>query len=738
MIKKYLKLVSILLLIIFSSSSISFAAVSQSDLSAMGISQADIQKFKSMSPAEIQKYRDMVNSQGAQDNKSVQNASDLSNNPNQDKNKLITPVPGDIPSSDIEIYFNYSLAGESSLEGFKPINQFGYAIFKSTASSFIPDNGAPVGPDYIVGPGDSFVITMWGISEGIFNVDVGRDGNIVLPKVGTVNVAGIRFGQLQTFVEQQLTKYYEKVNVSVSMKNIRTIRVYIVGEVQSPGSYMVSSLATLYGALFSAGGPTKKGTLRDIRLLRNNRVISHVDLYKFLLNGDRNQDVQLQSGDTIFVPIIGPVVGVAGNINRPAIYEIKGGDADLSDIIRISGGVLPTSYLNRVQVERIIAHQKKVIIDKQVSFSSSNPRFYISIQDMDLVKIYPIISSVSNAVFLEGAAKYPGRYELKENMKLKDIIPSVSSLSYGAYLPKAELIRVDKNDFKSEIFQIDLNKIFSGDESQNYKLQSGDRIVISSELKDQQKIVLSGEFKLPGEYTIIKGERLSSVIERAGGFSSDAYLFGAIFIRQSAKIAQQSSLQKLIDNLQNESLSAQSNLQSNITLSDDQISKKINIIQQNAQMLEKLKESINIQGRVIIKLNSFEKLKGSVDDLVLEDGDKLFIPKTPNTVNILGEVYTPTSVAYEEGKNVAFYLNKVGGVTRNGDRGSIYIIRADGSTVSKDQGYNIIATQLNPGDSILVPQYIDKYDFFVNVKDFTQWLFQVTLATAVVIAALRR
>ncbi|MDI6731808.1 MAG: SLBB domain-containing protein, partial [Candidatus Margulisbacteria bacterium] len=497
--------------------------------------------FAAVSPADYQTFlntpqgRDMLkNAKPGQEVSIGKNEAKLQEQPEAGQPEELT---------DIEKQFSKV----ASLEGLSQIKLFGYDAFKRTAASFIPDLDSQVPADYIVGPGDSFKVTLWGISEGIFDVTVNQAGEIVLPKVGVVSVVGVRYGGLQDYITKQLNRYYEQINVNVTLSKIKTIRVYVVGEVNQPGSYTVSSLSTLYSALFQAGGPSKQGSLRNIKLLRDGRTIATIDLYKFLIYGDKSQDRVLDSGDTIFVPTRGDVVAITGNVKRPAIYEIKG-RADLSELLQLAGGFTSLSYLNRIQIDRVVAHQKRIILDR--NFSSDTERANFSVQDMDLVKVYPILDDVQNVVFAQGNFKYVGPYEWKSGMKLKDIISSKDVLKPFSYLPKAEVVRMDLKTFDSLIYSIDLEKFFSGDESQNMTLRPGDKIFISTDYKPQASVLLKGEFKLPGTYVIGEDECLSSVIKRAGGFTEDAYLFGSVFIRKSAANLQENALTRLINDME--------------------------------------------------------------------------------------------------------------------------------------------------------------------------------------------
>jgi len=229
------------------------------------------------------------------------------------------PKPREALKSTIESVFSEELPQAIS----KDLEQFGYNLFRAAVSTFAPVTDVPVGPDYVIGPGDRFDVTLWGRIEGSYAAEVDRNGEITLPKVGTLKVWGLTFSELKDYLLSEFSKHYKGFYMNVVMGELRTIRVYVVGEVVTPGSYTLSSLSSVYNALFAAGGPSKRGTLRNIQLIRNGKILRSIDLYDFLLRGDKSQDERVQSGDTIFVPIIGPVVGIAGNVMRPAIYEIK-------------------------------------------------------------------------------------------------------------------------------------------------------------------------------------------------------------------------------------------------------------------------------------------------------------------------------------------------------------------------------------------------------------------------------
>ena len=303
------------------------------------------------------------------------------------------PPAKEIPVAKEKSEIEAILSGKIPLTVSTDLTQFGYDLFRSTVSTFAPVEDVPVGPDYVVGPGDRFTIFLWGRFDLTYQVVVNRDGEISIPKIGPLKVWGLNFSQLQEYLFKEFSRYYKDFQLNVTMDRLRTIQVYVVGEAATPGSYILSSISTAYNALFAAGGLTKRGSLRNIQLLRKGKKVQTIDLYDFLLKGDKSQDERLQSGDTLFIPVIGPTAGMAGNFRRPAIYEMKG-SMTLGEMIELAGGISAVGYLQRVQIERVTAHEKRIVADFDLSSIAQAqkpvPELSLKIQDMDLVKVFPI------------------------------------------------------------------------------------------------------------------------------------------------------------------------------------------------------------------------------------------------------------------------------------------------------------------------------------------------------------
>ena len=261
-------------------------------------------------------------------------------------------------TSEFEKYISSKAVGTTIIN----IKQFGYDLFENPPSTFAPVQHVPVGPDYVAGPGDAIKIDVWGKIEGTWNVKVDNDGNVRLPKIGVVGVTGLTFSELKDLLLKEFSKYYTGFEMNVSMGPLRTVTVYVVGNAKRPGVYTVSSLSTVINALFAGGGPSKTGSMRNIQVKRNGRTVVTFDLYDFLLQGDKTHDIRLMPEDVIFIPPVGAIAGIAGNVKTPAIYELKG-ETRLRDLIKMAGGITGIAFTGRVQIHRIEDHHFRTVFE---------------------------------------------------------------------------------------------------------------------------------------------------------------------------------------------------------------------------------------------------------------------------------------------------------------------------------------------------------------------------------------
>ena len=731
----------------------------------------------------------------------------------------------------------------------QPLTQFGYSFFRPAAAGFAPLTDIPVGPDYVVGPGDRIVLNLWGSVEGTHELEVNRSGEIVLPKVGSLKVWGLSFGRLSEVIKASLSRVYRDFDLNVTMGKLRMIKVYLVGEVRSPGDYNVSSLSTLINALGAAGGPLKSGTLRNIQVKRGGKVVETVDLYDFFLKGDKSRDIRLQSGDTIFVPVIGRVAGIAGNVKRPALYELKN-EKTLDDLIGLAEGLLPSGYLQRVQIARTEAHEKNRVADfnldpKEVGKSLEQITRSIPIQDMDIVKIFPIDTTLHDHVRLEGYVLRPGDYALRPGMRLSQLLLP-DNLLPDCYRDAVKITRLRAPDLHTEIFFVDLSKAVAGDPANDTELTEFDRVKVFSrwEMEEMPKVKVSGEVQRPGEYRlydnmtvrdllreagnlkitaytrdaeisrltrtgekvkaypitisleevlkgnpkddlllapmdeltvrkipnwsdekeryvslqgevqfpgvypIYKGERVSAVIRRAGGFTEEAYLRGAKFTRTSVREEQQKHMTEVIERTENDIMKKQSEL-AQVASSKEELEATRSALNGLQNNLTRLK-SVKAEGRMEIRLAALDRFKEGPFDFELMGGDTLLIPKKPNSVNVFGQVYNPSTLLYLPGKDAGYYLHKVGGPNEDAETGEMYLIRANGTVASRQQtsfGFSwddeadtwtfgsFLSTPMEAGDTLVVPQRLERIAWMREIKDITTILSQLALTAGVMVAA---
>lgn len=722
------------------------------------------------------------------------------------------------------------------------LTQFGYNFFRPSAAGFAPITDIPVGPDYVIGPGDRIILNLWGSVEGTHELEVNRSGEVILPKVGSVKVWGINFGRLPDVLKAAFSKVFKDFDLNVTMGKLRVIKVFVVGEVKAPGDYNLPPLSTLINALSASGGPLKTGTLRNIQIKRGGKIIETVDLYDFFLKGDKSKDIRLQPGDTVFVPVIGKVAGIAGSVKRPAIYELRD-EKTLGDLIGLAEGFLPTGYFQRVQISRIDAHEKKVVADFNIEPKGGGKSLdqivaNIKIQDMDIVKIFPIDATLRDHIRLDGYVLRPGDYALQPGMRLSQLLLQ-DNLLPEYYKDAAEIIRLYPPDYHPEKIFVNIAKALAGDPEHDLELKEFDKVRIFSrwEMEEMPKIringevqrpgeyrlytnmmvrdlvmeagnlkitayiknaeinrirhtgeaatsfpitinlaeaikgnpkdnlalapfdeltvrkipnwaeekeryvALKGEFRFPGVYPIYKGEKLSTLIERAGGFTDKAYLRAAKFTRESIRELQQKRMDEIVVKTEQEILKKQAEVASVAASKEELEATKAAL--EGLQRTVALLKGAKAEGRLVIRLDKTEKFKDSLYDVELMGGDTMEVPQMPNAVNVLGQVYNPTSFIPIGEEDAAFYLEKAGGPTRDAEESDIYIVRVDGTVLSRQQVSmfkslffsGFMSTSMEPGDTIIVPQKFERIAWMREIKDMAVILGNLALAAGVMVAA---
>lgn len=427
------------------------------------------------------------------------------------------PVPyANIPSLQA-LYTQVSSGGNAT-------QRFGSDVFLyGTGNVNDLPSDIPVGPDFVLGPGDNIVVNMWGSQNDHLTETVDRQGEIVLPEAGTITVNGMTISQAQTAIQAQLETQFKEEHVEISLGRIHAVRIYVVGDVQRPGAYDVSALSSALSALFAAGGPTSRGSLRILRQYRGNDLVRQIDLYDFLLKGERTDTGRLLPGDTLMVPPAGPEVTVEGMVHHPAIYELNG-EQTLKQVLDLAGGVLATASLKEIKVERTITHEHRTMLDLQLAADPAEVRQQLAafkVQGGDDVVIAQILPFTENQVFLEGHIYRPGAYPYRDGMTVADLLPSYQSL-----LPepsdRAELVRLVPPDYHPETVPFNLHDVEVGNVS--IPLQPFDLVRVYGRYQfDAPLVSIDGEVLRPGVYPMSEGMTVTDLVKMAGGFSRSAY-----------------------------------------------------------------------------------------------------------------------------------------------------------------------------------------------------------------------
>jgi protein involved in polysaccharide export with SLBB domain len=419
------------------------------------------------------------------------------------------------------------------------LERFGANIFRNGAGNVdkLPMD-LPVGPDYVLGPGDGVSIDIWGgVPQRLHRV-VDPSGRLALPEVGTVQVSGRSLGDVQRAVQAALRTQFHEVQADVSLSRIRSVRVYVVGEVENPGPYDISSLSTLLNALYAAGGPTSRGSLRHLRLYRGNQLVQEVDAYDLLLHGVHNDLARIQSGDTIQIPPIGPEITVDGMVMHPAIYELRD-ESNLAETLELAGGVLRSGTFRHIEVERVIAHQSHTML--QLDMPQTDDAQAVNkaledfkVQDGDKIRISPILPYSEKTVYLDGHVFHPGKYAYHDGMKLTDLIHSYSDLLPEPYRRHAEVIRLQPPDYAPMVLTFNLEDALAGKE-QDLTLKPFDTVRVFGryDFEDPPVITVGGEVRDPGDHVSNGVMHLRDAVYLAGGTSADAELSDAQVFRRT-------------------------------------------------------------------------------------------------------------------------------------------------------------------------------------------------------------
>lgn len=425
------------------------------------------------------------------------------------------------------------------------LDYFGYSLFEKIPTAFEPAAVGPIDPGYLIGPGDVLRLYLWGAVELQYELNVDNQGTVFIPTAGQMFVSGVPYSELKNKMTLYLSKFYEgltanppTVFLDISLSKLKPIKIFVMGEVAKPGGYTISSFASVFNALYSVGGPLTSGSLREVRVIRNNKVIAKVDLYDYLLKGQLIGDVRLQNNDMVFIQPRGKTVSVNGEVLRPAIYELRENE-NLKKLFEYAGGLKSSAYVGRVQISRIKPFEErrkfefeKEILDVDLTELLQNPSADFTLANGDTVFVYPISKKLINYVVISGAVLRPGTYQVTKVKRLSDLIYEAEGVLPEAYLNKADVFRT-RPDETYQFFSVDLSKALDGDPLHNIELHPRDSVKVYSvfDLVDKRTVSVTGYVKKPVTLPYADSLTLYDMVFRAGGLQDPIFRGRAFTLR---------------------------------------------------------------------------------------------------------------------------------------------------------------------------------------------------------------
>jgi protein involved in polysaccharide export with SLBB domain len=680
----------------------------------------------------------------------------------------------------------------------KMLPHFGSTLFDNP-QAYAVDAAAPAPGEYVLGPGDEVRIQIWGSVDFAGSQTLDRNGQITLPKIGTLQLNGVQVKDLEATLRQRVATVYRNVTLSASLGKLRGITVYVVGQARHPGTYNLNSLSTLVNAVFASGGPGVNGSMRTIQLKRNGQTVTTLDLYDFIAKGDKSQDAALQPGDVIMIPPAGPRMALTGATDHGAIYELKHGST-VQEVLALGGGLPSLASTQRALLERIQASPGNA--QRQVLNLELSPQGLAqSLQDGDVLTLLEISPAFANAVTLQGTVAQALRHSWAPGMRVQDLIPDREALITPDYYERknklvqildvqndvqdtqissantnarvrsmvdqinwdyAVIERLNRTELRTELIPFNLGKaVVQQDPAHNLELLSGDVVTIMSSADLQlpaarrtRLVRIEGEVNAPGLYQAMAGETLPQLLQRVGGLTPHAYVYGAEFTRESVRRQQQNNLDQLVRRLESQLQSATATLVAN--LSGERAAQAEALQRQQQEQMKSQIERLKLmrsQGRVTLGLPTtlpqtcasdsvdaqcLQNLLASIPGLPLEDGDVFSVPGLPSFVTASGSVINENVFIHKSGKTVGDVVASAG-LNEDADIRQSFLLRADGSILAR-RGAGLFSnfdnTPVMPGDTLVVPPKVDRensYNFVVRaLKDWTQILSNLGIGAAAI------
>ncbi|MEO6030327.1 MAG: SLBB domain-containing protein [Burkholderiaceae bacterium] len=648
---------------------------------------------------------------------------------------------------------------------------FGSRFFAEAADSYSPVNNIPVSADYTVGPGDEIILRAWGSIDVDYRAVVDRNGQLHLPNVGSFTVAGVKAADLEKNLRGQLARLYKNFDLNVSLGQLRGVKIFVVGPAERPGVYTLSSQSTLLSAVVAAGGPAPNGSMRKVLLRRDGRVVSELDIYEFLVQGDKSKDVQLSAGDVVVFQPSGAQVALTGALDTPAIFELKSPQEPVREVLRYAGGTPLLANPNRAQLERVDASQPKAARFVE-EFRLDGDGLQKPLRDGDVLTLLAISPQFANAVTLKGHVAQPLRYPYTPGMRVRDLIPDPDALISPDFYRRKNLLvqmidergaaatgsleqgrehsqrdedralversrkaptalfdelnwdyavieRLNKADLTTQVIPFSLGKaVLQGDPANNLELMPGDVVTVYSQkdirvpVSRQTRLVsLEGEVESPGVYQLQPGDTLHTLAARAGGFTPQAYLYGLEFSRESTRKQQSENLAAAIARL--ETLTSVQTARDAANRRDgDSAASSIAVSNSATEAQLSRLRKVQPNGRIALELTVDVDTLAELPDVPLEGGDRIIVPARPGFVTVAGAVVNSNAFLWKPGRTAGDYL-KLAGADEAADPSNMFILRADGtvSHAGDRRGFfgrsSLESEPMHPGDALVVPNQLD-------------------------------
>jgi polysaccharide export outer membrane protein len=639
---------------------------------------------------------------------------------------------------------------------------FGLDVFRRASTQFNPVTTGPVDPEYRLGAGDELVLILTGDVESVMQLPVSREGFVVIPQVGQVQVANLTMAQLRTLLMQRLGRVYSGVrpgpNAStrfdVTLSRIRANQIFVTGDVVRPGAYSVSAIGTVLNALYQAGGPTERGSFRQVRVQRAGQTVATLDIYDYLIGGAARGDIRLESGDVVFVPPHGTRVTLEGEVLRPAIYELLPGQG-IRDLIQIAGGLLPDASTSRASIERILPPgdrtegRDRTALDIDLTRALASGGNDVPLAPDDKVRIYGVTLPIRNRVTVLGNVWQPGAYGITPAMRLSQIIQAAGGLRPDTYLERAHILRT-MPDSTRRLISVDLRRALTSQgagPASDPELQEFDEITIfsRSEFRPGRRIAVFGSVQRPGDYAFRDSSTLRDVILQAGGLRDEAYLLEAeisriptvpggdslaviirvpldssyvtdvsSYLRRPAGARASEVVLQPFDNIfirrlpgftlqRNVIISGEVKFPGRYTISRDD-ERLTDLINRAGGLTDaayargtQLYRSENRAGRVGIDFERILREPAYRDNLLLMTGDSIYVPLYQPVVQVEGAVNSPVAVAFVPGRSASYYVDRAGGFARRADKGRTYIVQQNGAVQRRGD-------RVDPGARVVVPE----------------------------------